>query len=88
MSRNIDQIIGNNLKNVLKARDILPREISKKMKIATSSVYSWLAGTNQIPIKKLQKISNILDLDFKMFLDQNLKIKKEVKIMIEKTQND
>ena len=86
MNVNIDETVRKNLSKVLKAKNILPIEMSEKMDIKRSTFYTWITGTRKISIRNLKEIGDILGVDFRLFLHPNLEVKKEFQITIKGTE--
>ena len=80
---NLNDIVRENIKKIMKAKELRPIDIIRKTKYPMSTFYTYISGSRKISLEKLEIFSQMLDIDYRILLDKNLIIKKINKIIIE-----
>ena len=81
--KNLSYIDRENIKKIMKAKELRPNEIIRKKKYPMSTFYTYISSSRKISLEKLEIFSQMLDIDYRILLDKNLIIKKINKIIIE-----
>ena len=79
----LDDIVRENIKKIMKAKEIRSIDIIRKTKYPMSTFYTYISGSRKISLKTLEIISQMLDVDYRILLDKNLIIRKINKVIIE-----
>jgi len=79
----LDDIVRENIKKIIKAKELRSIDIIRKTKYPMSTFYTYISGSRKISLKKLEIISQMLDVDYRILLDKNLIIRKINKVIIE-----
>ena len=79
----LDDIVRENIKKIMKAKELRSIDIIRKTKYPMSTFYTYISGSRKISLKTLEIISQMLDVDYRILLDKNLIIRKINKVIIE-----
>ena len=79
----LDDIVRENIKKIMKAKELRSIDLIRKTKYPMSTFYTYISGSRKISLKKLEIISQMLDIDYRILLDKNLIIRKINKVIIE-----
>ncbi len=82
IKKKTSDICRNNIKNTLVTLRMSKTELAKKMNVSLVSVVRYLAGSREISLCTLDKISNALDIKPQDLINPKLKVKIEIKKII------
>ena len=80
--RTLNDIVRNNIIKIIKANDYKCIDIQKKSNFKVGSFYRYLDGGRKISLEVLDEFSKVLNVKSKLLLDENLIVKKIIKVII------
>ena len=83
--KTLDDAVRTNIINIMKAKKISVKDICKEANnIAMSTIYKHLRGDMVLSLKKVEQMSKILDIDYRLLVEKNLIVKEIKKVIIER----
>jgi hypothetical protein len=83
--KTLDNTVRTNIIKIMKAKKISVKDIYKEANnIAMSTIYKHLRGDMAISLKKVEQMSKILDIDYRLLVEKNLIVKEIKKVIIER----
>lgn len=68
--KNLNKIVGNNIKKLRKENNLTQRQLADYLKICESSVSKYEKGTTDISLSKLSELSKIFNTPVVKLLEQ------------------
>ena len=85
--KTLDDAVRTNIINIMKAKKISVKDIHKKhnnILPCISTIYKHLRGEMALSLKKVEQMSKILDVDYRLLVEKNLIVKEIKKVIIER----